>query len=247
VYGLLLELSWRWSERGNVPDPDYWAFLARIVEGAIANWAEPDHGIWEIRDTPRHHVHSKVMCWAALHRGLQLAEAHHLPAPLERWRVARTAIRNAVMTHGVDHARGIFVSAFGRRDLDAALLLLPEVEFIDYRDPLMLRTTEAIRHELTEHGLVLRYRSGDGLPGDEGVFLPCSFWLVECLARQGRHADAQALYDHACACANDLGLFSEEYVPHRREQLGNFPQGLTHLAHVGAALALHETHTRPLK
>jgi GH15 family glucan-1,4-alpha-glucosidase len=175
------------------------------------------------------------MCWAALHRGLQLAEAHHLPAPLERWRVARTAIRNAVMTHGVDHARGIFVSAFGRRDLDAALLLLPEVEFIDYRDPLMLRTTEAIRHELTEHGLVLRYRSGDGLPGDEGVFLPCSFWLVDTLLMLGRRDEARVLFERLLAVCNDVGLLSEEYEPGAKRLLGNFPQAFSHVSLVNTA------------
>jgi GH15 family glucan-1,4-alpha-glucosidase len=240
MYGMLLELSWRWSERGNVPDDDYWEFLARIVEAAVSRWERPDHGIWEIRDAPRHFVHSKVSCWGAVHRGLQLAQAHGLPAPLARWRAACTAIRETVMREGVDHARGVFVAAFGRPDLDAALLLLPAVGFVDWRDPLMLRTADAIHAELSDRGLILRYRAADGLRGDEGVFLPCSFWLAECFARQGRMAAAHSLFERACACANDLGLFAEEYWPAAGEALGNFPQGLTHLSHVAAALALAE-------
>ena len=243
MYGMLLELSWQWSERGNVPDADYWDFLVRIVDAAAACWDRPDHGIWEIRDVPRHFVHSKVSCWLAVHRGLQLAQAHGLRAPTARWDAACDAIRAAVMRHGVDHGRGIFVSAFGRRDLDAALLLLPAVHFVDYRDPLMLRTADAIHAGLSEGGLILRYRAEDGLRGDEGVFLPCSFWLAECFARQGRLGDARALFDRACGCANDLGLFAEEFRPSDGEALGNFPQGLTHLSHVAAALALSDAET----
>ena len=208
MYGMLLELSWQWSERGNVPDSDYWDFLVRIVDAAAARWDHPDHGIWEIRDTPRHFVHSKVSCWVALDRGLRLAQTHGLHAPTARWRTARDAIRDAVMRHGVDRERGVFVAAFGRRELDAALLQLPAVGFVAYRDPLMLRTAEAIRDTLSEGGLILRYRVEDGLRGNEGTFLPCTFWLAECLARQGRDAAAREYFDRACACANDLGLFA---------------------------------------
>jgi len=238
MYGLLLELSWRWSTRGNVPSHDEWDFLVEIVNTAIAHWEAPDQGIWEIRDDPRHFVHSKVMCWAAVHRGLCLAETHRLHAPFEQWLHAREAIRAAVEADGIDRERGIFVAAFGWREVDAALLLLPQVGFIDYGDPLMRRTALTIRHELDDHGLIRRYRAPDGLRGGEGVFLPCSFWLAECLARQGDLSTAQELYEHACACANDLGLFSEEFVPASKEMLGNFPQGLTHLSHIAAALAI---------
>lgn len=238
LYGLLLELAWRWSERGNVPTAEDWNFLHAIVECALARWSAPDHGIWEIRAAPRHFVHSKAMCWAALDRGLRLAQAHGLPAPVERWAEAREAIRAAVLAEGVDRERGIFVGSFGGREVDAALLLLPEVGFVAYDDPLMRRTAAAIAGELDEGGLILRYRRDDGLPGGEGVFLACSFWLVECLARQGHPAEARRRYERACACANDLGLFAEEFAPSRGEMLGNFPQGLTHLAHISAALAL---------
>jgi len=240
MYGLLLELAGRWSARGNVPDEHYWDFLAEMVDAAIEKWPLPDHGIWEIRAEPRHFVHSKVMCWAAVHRGIALAQQHGFKAPLARWGTACDEIRNAIEAHGVDHERGIFVASFGARDLDAALLLLPDVGFVAYDDPRMLATAEAIRRELHADGLIRRYTADDGLRGGEGAFLPCSFWLAECLARQGRLAEARELFDRVSGCANDLGLFSEEYDSANRELLGNFPQGLTHLAHISAALVLGE-------
>jgi GH15 family glucan-1,4-alpha-glucosidase len=238
MFGLVLELSWRWSERGRSEAEQYWSFLRDIVEAAIAKWRLPDRGIWEIRSRPRHFVHSKVMCWAAVNRGIALAERYSLPAPLERWRTARAEIRAAVESRGLDAARRHFVQSFGGEELDAALLLLPSVEFISYRDERMMRTADAIHERLRERGLILRYRSADGLPRGEGVFLPCTFWLAECFARQGRKRQARALFARASRCANELGLFAEEYDVRAREMLGNFPQGLTHLAHISALLAL---------
>jgi GH15 family glucan-1,4-alpha-glucosidase len=241
MYGLLLELSWRWTERGNSIGPDYWEFLVKIVETAIERWPLPDRGIWEIRSAPRHFVTSKVMCWTAVDRGIALAEAHSLPAPFAHWRRVRDEIRAAIEEHGVDARRGNFVQCFGSTEVDAALLLLPEVKFVDYADERMQRTVEAIRTDLEYQGLVLRYRTQDGLRGDEGVFLPCSFWLAECLAKQGRRAEADAVFERACGCANDLGLYSEEYAVGQGgngTMLGNFPQGLSHLAHISAAMAL---------
>jgi GH15 family glucan-1,4-alpha-glucosidase len=240
MFGLLLELAHRWSERGNRPDEDYWDFLVETVDCAIDNWQRPDRGIWEVRGEPRHFVHSKVMCWAAAHQGIELARKHGLPAPLERWRAARDAIRDAVEARGIDRERGNFVASFDAKDLDAALLLLPDVGFVAYDDERMLRTVEAIRTELDDSGLILRYRAADGMRGAEGAFLPCSFWLAECLARQGRVGEARELFGRVSGCANDLGLFSEEYASASGEMLGNFPQGLTHLAHISAALALDQ-------
>ncbi|MBC7944711.1 MAG: glycoside hydrolase family 15 protein, partial [Burkholderiales bacterium] len=238
MYGLILELSWRWSERGNSPDAHYWDFLVEIVNATIEHWQQPDRGIWEIRSEPRHFVHSKVMCWAAVNRGIGLAEKHALKAPLTDWDAARDAIRNAVESRGYDAQRGVFVQDFGAHELDAALLLLPDVDFVDYDDPRMIRTVDAIRADLDEQGLILRYRSKDGLRGGEGVFLACTFWLVKCLALQGRLPEAQQVFDRVLRCANDLGLFAEEYNVAADEMLGNFPQGLTHLSHISAALAL---------
>ena len=238
MYGLLLELAWHWSRRGNSPGWHYWDFLVDTVETAIARWHLPDRGIWEIRSAPRHFVHSKVMCWAAVNRGIALAEAHSLPAPTERWRGVREEMRRVIEAEGIDHDRGCFVQSFGSRDVDAALLLLPTVDFVVYEDPRMMRTADVILDELCRDGLVLRYRTEDGLRGSEGTFLACTFWLAECLARQGRHRDARAIFQRAVACANDVGLFSEEYLAASGEMLGNFPQGLTHLAHISAALVL---------
>ncbi len=239
MYGLLLELAWRWASRGNRIDDAYWTFLVDLVDTAIAKWEVPDRGIWEVRGEPRDFVHSKVMCWAAINRGIALAEAQHLQAPLEHWYKVRAEIRHAVETRGVDPKGDHFVASFGSTHMDAALLLLPEVEFVAYDDPRMLRTLDAVRAELdTDGGLVLRYRVEDGMAGSEGVFLACTFWLVECLARGGRVQEARSVFDRVAACANDLGLFPEEFDPHAGEMLGNFPQGLSHLAHITAALAL---------
>lgn len=239
MFGLLLELAGRWSARGNQPDAHYWNFLVETVEVALHKWQLPDRGIWEVRAAPRHFVHSKVMCWAAVQRALEIAKRHHLPVPHERWCAVRDQIRAAVLARGVDPHGGHFVAAFDATDLDAALLLLPDVGFVAYDDPRMLATVAAIDRELGAHGLIQRYNSADdGLAGGEGAFIACTFWLVECLARQGRNGEARSWFERACGCANDLGLFSEEYDSPRRELLGNFPQGLTHLAHISAALAL---------
>ncbi len=241
AYGELLDLSWRWFERGHSIDDDYWRFLLDLVDMAAARWQEADRGIWEIRGEPQHFVHSKVYCWAALDRGIRLAEAGLRQAPLRRWKATRTAIRAAIERDGYDEERGIFVQAFGSKALDAALLLLPSVDFVAYDDERMVRTTEAIRQELLQDDLLLRYRvekTDDGLAGGEGVFLACSFWLVECLAHQGRTEDARQLFDRVSATGNDLGLFAEEWDPRTSEMLGNFPQGLTHLSHIAAAVAI---------
>lgn len=161
------------------------------------------------------------------------------PAPTQRWRQVRDTIRSTIETRGYDGTRGVFVRTLDGRDLDAALLLLPRAEFVAYDDERMIRTVEAIRGALGDTGgLVRRYLSTDGLRGDEGAFLACSFWLVECLARQGRSGEARRIFDQISALANDLGLFSEEYDPEANIMLGNFPQGLTHYSHICAALAL---------
>ena len=238
MYGLLLEFAWQWDHLGHRPTPAYWKFLCQIVEAAVAYWALPDRGIWEVRSRPLHFVHSKVMCWAAANRGVALAEKHGLPAPLAKWRAARDDMRAAIEKRGGDHKRGIYVRSFGSKDVDAALLLLPITGFVAYDDEKMVRTAQVISKELMQDGLILRYRREDGLAGSEGVFLACTFWLVACLAHAGRKEQASRLFKRAVATGNDLGLFAEEYSRRGRQMLGNFPQGLTHLSHIGAALAL---------
>jgi len=241
VYGELLNLSWLWYSRGHSPDSDYWEFLTGIVETVTKSWDTPDRGIWEMRGQPRHFVHSKVMCWAALNYAIRLADELDREAPVERWRKTREEIRRAIEKKGYDKSRGVFVQAFGGDAMDAALLLLPTAEFVDFGDDRMVRTTEAVRKELEIDGLLRRYADGnDELPGQEGVFLACSFWLVNCLARQGRLDDARKVFERAVGTGNDLGLFAEEYHVGRKEMLGNFPQGLTHLSLIMALVALNE-------
>jgi len=245
VYGELLELAWRWHARGRSPNDDYWRFLLALVDLAADRWNQPDQGLWEMRGDPRHFVHSKAMCWVALDRGLRLAEECLRQAPVHRWRATRDAIRSSIDTDGVDPARGCFVQAYGSDHLDAALLLLPAVGYVAYDDARMLATAEAVAAELDADGLLRRYRSEDGLGGDEGVFVACTFWLAECLAYQGRIPQARRAFDRAIATANDLGLFAEEYDPVELEALGNHPQGLSHLSHIAAAVALSRTEPSP--
>ena len=243
VYGLLVEQTWRWHQRGRSPDDDYWRFLLELIDSAAERWQEPDRGIWEMRGEPRHFVHSKAMCWAALDRGIRLAEECLRKAPVKRWEKARDEVRAAIESEGYDPDRGVFVQTFGGSALDAALLLLPSVEFVAYDDERMIRTTDAISEELDADGLLRRYqpsKTKDGLEGEEGAFLPCSFWLAECLARQGRLEPARRVFDRTVSTGNELGLFSEEYDPEAGEMLGNFPQALTHFSHIAAAVALTE-------
>jgi GH15 family glucan-1,4-alpha-glucosidase len=241
AYGELVNLTWRWHRRGHSPTDDDWRFLVSLIDHAAENWAKPDHGIWEWPGKPDHFVHSKALCWAALDRGIRLADESMRRAPTRRWKKTRDEIRRAIERRGYDSKRGVFVQAFDRADLDAALLLLPRVEFVDWEDERMTRTVAAIREKLDAgDGLLYRYRRRDGLKGQEGAFLCCSFWLVECLARSGDLPAAREEFDKAVACANDLGLMSEEIDPDNHELLGNFPQALTHLSHIDAAVALSE-------
>ncbi|RKQ87064.1 GH15 family glucan-1,4-alpha-glucosidase [Solirubrobacter pauli] len=237
-YGHLLEQSWTWAQLGRPPDDDQWRFLRGLVDAAAERWDVPDAGIWEWRGEPRHFVHSKLMCWVALDRGLLLAEQSMRRAPARHWRAARDAVREAVLAEGFDARRGTFVQAFGADDLDASVLRMPSYGFLAYEDERMLGTVAAVRAALeVAPGRLRRYDADDGMP-PEGAFVACSFWLAECLAGQGRLDEAQAVYDGACATATDLGLLAEQVDPASGRLLGNFPLALTHLSHIHAALAL---------
>jgi GH15 family glucan-1,4-alpha-glucosidase len=240
AYGEILQLAWRWHERGNSPDDDFWRFLTDLVDHASRVWRRRDSGIWEWRAQPQHFVHSKAYCWAAVDKGLRLAEECMRKAPVRRWQRTRKEIREAIETRGYDRRRGVFVQAFGSKKLDAAVLLLPVVDFVDWEDERMVRTADAVRDALDDDGLLRRHASADGLAGREGAFLPCTFWLAECLARQRRVLEAKEVFDRAMATANDLGLFAEEYDTRKREPLGNYPQALAHHSHIVAAHALAE-------
>jgi GH15 family glucan-1,4-alpha-glucosidase len=236
--GEMLNQAWRWHRRGRSPDDDEWRFFAELVETAVERWSEPDCGVWEWRQEPRHFVHSKAGCWTAIERGLTLAEECMRRAPARRWRRARDQIREAIETRGYDEQRGVFVQCFDEPELDAALLLLPVLGFVEFQDERMIRTADAVRETLSSGGFLRRYERDDGLPGKEGAFLACSFWLVECYARQGRLEQAREIFDQALGAASARGLFSEQVDPDSRELLGNYPQALTHLSHIAAAIAL---------
>jgi GH15 family glucan-1,4-alpha-glucosidase len=241
AYGELVNLAWRWHERGHSPDDDLWRFLVTLVDHAAARWRDPDRGIWEWRPRTQHWVHSKALCWTALDRGLRLAEECMRKAPATRWRKERDAVKRAIEREGYDRRRGVFVQWFGSAKVDGSLLQLPVTGFVEWDDPRMVRTTDAVRETLSDRGLIRRHANRDGQPGREGAFLACSFWLAECLARQSRTAEGREVFDTAMATANDLGLFSEEYDTRSAEPMGNFPQALTHLSHVAAAKALGES------
>jgi len=238
IYGELLEIAWLTRRDRGELDEEYWTFLVEVVEQAVRVWEHPDRGIWEVRGEPRHFVFSKAMCWAALDRGVQLARLFGRKAPVEKWESLANRLRQEVLRRGFSPELTAFTQALDRPELDSSVLLLPLIEFVDFGDSRMRSTVDAVMKGLDRGGLLLRYANDDGLEGDEGVFLPCTFWLVECLAHQGRTGLAREYFDRAMGKANDLGLFAEEYDPREEELLGNFPQALTHLSHLSAALAL---------
>jgi GH15 family glucan-1,4-alpha-glucosidase len=219
-----------------------WELVCAMVEAVERRWFEPDHGIWEIRDNPRHHVYSKVMAWVAFDRAVRSVEEQGLRGPVDRWREQRDRIHAQVCERGFDAELDSFTQSYDSKELDASLLLIPLVGFLPAGDPRVRATVAAIERELLRDGLVLRYRvheeSADGLPGDEGVFLPCSFWLCDCYELLGRHDEAHALFERLVGLANDVGLLAEGYDPHAERQRGNIPQAFTHHALVNTAFTV---------
>ena len=201
-------------------------------------WIEADEGIWEVRGGRQHFTYSKVMAWVAFDRAIKSAEAHKLPGPVAHWRALRAQIHDDVCARGYDAALGSFVRAYGSKNLDASLLLLPALGFLPPEDPRIRGTIVAVEKELMRDGLLLRYdttKTDDGLPPGEGVFLACSFWLVDALLMIGRHDEARRMFEHLLALRNDVGLLSEQYDPQARRLVGNFPQAFSHLALVNTA------------
>jgi GH15 family glucan-1,4-alpha-glucosidase len=241
VYGEVLDAVWHGVAAGVTLSDDTWSLVQQLLAWLEDGWNQPDAGIWEVRGPLRHFTHSKVMAWVAFDRALRIADATGRAGPVRRWRAARDAIRAQVLTRGWSPARESFVQAYDTEALDASLLLLPLVGFLPADDPRMVATVAAIRRELARDGLIHRYRTtgptGDGLPPGEGAFVACSFWLVEVLALQERHVEAEALFTRLLTLRNDVGLLAEEYDP-AVGQLGNLPQAFSHLALVTAAMAL---------
>jgi GH15 family glucan-1,4-alpha-glucosidase len=247
-YGWVVDAAWVLVRAGHPLYAETWRAVRGFADLVARRWREPDAGIWEIRDDAAHHVHSKLMGWLALDRALRIADTHRLPRrQRRRWLRAREAIGAEVRARGFDPARSAYVRSYGSTDLDAALLVLPLLGFDDADSPRVRGTIDAIRDELSAGGpLLYRYPPGrDGLPGTEGAFLPCSFWLVQALARTGRRREAVALFETLLEVASPLGLYSEELDPTTGAHLGNFPQTLTHAALVQAALAIREAAAPP--
>jgi len=216
--------------------------LQRWLAGRLEEaWKRPDNGIWESRGERQHFVYSKVMCWVAFHSLVKGVERFGLEGPVDHWRAVRDEIHEDVLQKGYDDERGTFTQAYDSQALDACALLIPRVGFLPYDDERVVSTVETIRNELTEDGLVLRYRtdqSDDGLSGREGSFLICSFWMVNALWGIGRYSEAEELFERLLALRNDVGLLSEEYDTRAQRLVGNFPQAFTHLALVNCAIQL---------
>ena len=204
-------------------------------------WRDPDHGIWEVRTAPMHFTYSKAMAWVSFDRALKSAEMFGLPGDVKRWRELCAEIHADVCRNGWDAERNSFVRSYGSKDLDASLLLLAPIGFLKPDDPRFRATVEAIERDLVVDGLVLRYDSSkakDGLPPGEGAFLACSFWLADAYCLLGRRDDAERLFRRLVGLCNDVGLLSEEYDPHGRRLLGNFPQAFSHVALINTAFNL---------
>jgi GH15 family glucan-1,4-alpha-glucosidase len=243
VFGELMDAMHQAHRRGMPMSEAAWALQRALIRHLETIWRRPDHGIWEIRGEPRRFTYSAAMAWAAVDRAVRDVEAFGLDGPLDRWRALRDEIHAEVCREGYDPELGSFVQSYGSRALDASLLLLPAIGFLPPEDPRIRGTIAAVERELLQDGLVRRYRqteADDGLPGEEGVFLACSFWLVDAYAMTGRRKEACTLFERLLDLRNDVGLLAEEYDPRGRRMLGNFPQAFSHVALVNSAYELAE-------
>jgi GH15 family glucan-1,4-alpha-glucosidase len=241
IYGEVLDAAYQTLCYGVTPSDDGWAMLRHMLDWLEDGWRQEDAGIWEVRGPRRHFTHSKVMAWVAFDRGVRICQEFGRTGPVERWKTLRDEIREQVLERAWSDTKQAFTQSYGSDTLDASVLQMPLFGFIAATDPRFISTVAAIRRELSVDGFLLRYRSedgADGLPPGEGVFLACSFWLVEVLAMQGKPDEARELFSRLLGLRNDVGLLSEEYDPAARRMLGNFPQAFTHLALVEAAVTL---------
>jgi GH15 family glucan-1,4-alpha-glucosidase len=230
------------GRRGGLPSNEFaWDVQIALLDHLEEIWRKPDHGIWEVRTEPMHFTYSKAMAWVAFDRAIKSAEMFGLPGPVEHWRELCVEIHADVCAYGWDAERNSFMRSYGSKDHDASLLLLAPIGFLKPDDPRYRGTVEAIERYLLVDGLVLRYdtrHATDGLPAGEGAFLPCSFWLADAYLLTGRRREAEALFERLVGLCNDVGLLSEEYDPHARRFLGNFPQAFSHIALINTAFNL---------
>ncbi|MET9467936.1 glycoside hydrolase family 15 protein [Streptomyces sp. NPDC006544] len=243
VYGEVLDSLYLARSAGLPAEWHAWKIQLALLDFLEQNWHRPDEGLWEVRGPRRHFTHSKVMAWVAADRAVRTLERNpSVPGNVERWRAIRDEVHNDVCENGYDPERGTFTQYYGSRELDAATLLIPRVGFLPPDDPRVIGTVDAVRAELGGSGFVRRYStegpSVDGLPGDEGAFLACSFWLADALHLTGREKEARELFERLLAVRNDVGLLAEEYDPVAGRQLGNFPQAFSHVGLVNTALTL---------
>ncbi|WP_406461250.1 glycoside hydrolase family 15 protein [Streptomyces sp. NBC_01622] len=244
VYGEVMDSLWLGRRAGLSPKPHMWSLQGVLLEWLRAQWQQPDEGLWEVRGGRRHFVHSKVMVWVAADRAVRTLEEYaDLPGDLSGWRELRDAVHRDVCEKGFDPVRNTFTQYYGSQELDAALLLIPRFGFLPPDDPRVVGTVDAVQAALGHDGFVRRYDTAadvpvDGLPGDEGTFLACSFWLVDALHMTGRTKEARVLFERLVGLANDVGLLAEEYDPVAGRQLGNFPQAFSHIGLVNTALTL---------
>jgi GH15 family glucan-1,4-alpha-glucosidase len=219
----------------------------KLLQFLEQNWQLPDEGIWEVRGPRQHFTHSKVMVWAAFDRAVKTAERFGADGPVDRWRAMRDHLHADVCARGFDLTRQSFTQSYGSEELDASLLLIPNVGFLPGDDPRVRSTIDAIQRELVSDGFVQRYpthegETVDGMHGREGAFLACSFWLVDALVLAGRIDEARKRFERLLAIRNDVGLLAEEYDTRERRQVGNFPQAFSHVALINSARNLSEAH-----
>ena len=241
VWGETLDALFLARQAGLPADRDAWALQVALMNHLESAWREPDNGLWEVRGERQHFTHSKVMAWVAADRMARSVREYGLPGPAGRWERLRDRIHHDVMRHGFDAERNTFTQAYGSAALDASLLLIPRVGFLPATDPRVMGTIAAIRRELSDGGLIRRYQTGqtdDGVKGSEGLFIACSFWLVDALHASGQLRDATELFERLLGLRNDVGLLSEEWDPAAQRQLGNTPQAFSHFALVISALQL---------